>query len=114
MAETDGTTEVQDMENPEEVLDDEQAALLQFSKYIEMRRSLPWEQWTFREKINFYLDRIFLGLLIVFVIVALCEFVYKMWYVTNVKKITEFVVDSLVFVFEWLFKQDKQEELIEL
>lgn len=113
MADTDQAEGGQDLEAPEEELDDEQA-LLHFSKYCEARRALPWEQWTFREKANYYMDRIFLGVLIVFLLMLLGEFGYKMWYVMNVKKIAEFVSDSIVFLFDWLFTHERNEELAEL
>lgn len=114
MADPDETEGVQNMEAPEEDMDDEQRALLHFSKYREARQALPWEQWTFREKANYYMDRIFLGFLAIFLLVLMGEFGYKMWYVTNVNKIAEFVTDSVVFLFDWLFTQERQEELIEL
>ncbi|KAI3369340.1 hypothetical protein L3Q82_007579 [Scortum barcoo] len=66
MADTDETEQEQNVEAPEEELDDEREPLLQFGKYSEARRTLPWEQWTFREKANYYIDRIFLGILIIF------------------------------------------------
>lgn len=114
MTEADGVEEGHDLEAPEEDMDDEQTALLHFSKYGEARRALSWQQWTFQEKTSYFLDRIFLVLLITFVIVVIGEFGYKMWYVTNVNKIAEFVSDSVVLLFEWLFKQERQEELVEL
>ncbi len=114
MAETDGAEVVQDPESPEEELDSEHEALIHLSKIIEARRALPWEQWTFKEKAIYYMDRIFLGFLAIALLMLLGEFGFKMWYVTNIKKIAEFVSDSLVFLFNWLFTQEKQEELIEL
>lgn len=114
MADTDGAEGAQDLEAPEEELGDEQEVLLQFGKYSETRRTQPWQQWTFREKFNFYIDRIFLGFLLVFFIMLIGECGYKMWYVTNVKKIAEFVSDSVIFLFNWLSTQDRQEELFEL
>lgn len=113
MADTDGTEGAQDMEAPEEEMDDE-AALLHFSTYSETRHALPWQQWSTREKANYYMDRIFVGLLVVFLLVVLGEFGYKIWYVTNVKKIAEFVSDLVVFVADWLFTQERQEEQAEL
>lgn len=114
MAESDEAEGGQDLEAPEEDLTDERQALEHFGKYHEARRSLPWEQWTFKEKTNFYMDRIFLGLLVFFLIMLLGECGFKMWYVTNVKKIVEFVSDSVVFLFDFLFAQQRQEELFEL
>ncbi len=114
MADTDGAEGVQNVEAPEEEQHDEQEALIHFSKYGEARRALPWEQWTFREKANYYIDRIFLGILIIFFLMLLGEFGYKMWYVTNMKKIAEFVSESVVLLFNWLFTQERQEELVEL
>lgn len=113
MADTDAPEGGQDPEAPVEELD-EQEALLHFGKYHEARRAQPWQQWTFREKANFYVDRIFLGFLVIFLIMLLGESGYKIWYVTNVKKILEFVVESVVFLFDWLFTQERQEELFEL
>ncbi|KAL6112531.1 uncharacterized protein ACO6RY_09269 [Pungitius sinensis] len=114
MAETDGTDGVQDLEDPQEELDGDHTALLHFGKYYEAQRALPWDQWTFREKANFCVDRIFLGFLLIFVIILLGEFAYKMWYVTNVNKIAEFVSDSVAFLAERLFAQERQEELLDL
>lgn len=114
MAEAEGAEGGLDLEAPEEELDEEQDALLHFSKHSEARQALSWEQWTFREKVNYYIDRMFLGLLLIFFLVLLGEFSYKIWYVTNVKKIAEFVLDSVVFLLDWLFTQERQEELIEL
>lgn len=112
MADTDGEDSGQNLEDPQEEVDDE--ALLHFGKYVEARRALPWEQWTTREKANFYMDRIFLGFLMTCLLVFLGEFVYKMWYVTNKNKVAEFVSESAVILFNWLFTQDRQEELAEL
>lgn len=114
MADADGADGGQDLEAPEEGLDDEHQMLLHFAKYSEARRALPWEQWTFKEKANFYMDRIFLGVLVIFLLMLLGECGYKIWYVTNVKKIAEFVSDSVAFLFNWLLTQQKQEELFEL
>lgn len=114
MADTDEAEGGQDLEAPEEELDDEEEILLQFGKYCEARRALPWEQWTFREKVQFYMDRIFLGFLVIFLLILLGECGYKMWYVTNLKKIAAFVSDSAAFLFNWLSTQEKQEELFEL
>lgn len=114
MADTHRAEGSQNVEAPEEEPFDEQETLLYFSKYGESRSALPWEQWTFREKANYYIDRIFLGILIIFLLMLLGEFGYKMWYVTNVKKIVEFVSESVVFLFNWLFTQERQEELFEL
>lgn len=114
MTETEGAEGGLDLEAPEEELDDEQAALLHLSKHSDARQALSWEQRTFREKANYYIDRTFLGLLLIFFLVLLAEFCYKIWYVTNGKKIAEFVSDSVVFLLDWLFTQERQEELVEL
>lgn len=114
MADAGGTERSQDPEVPEEDLDDELQTLLHFSKHGDGRRAQPWEQWTFREKANYLMDRIFLGVLILFLIVLLCECTYKMWYVSNMKKMAQFVSDSVIFLFDWLFTQERQEELAEL
>lgn len=114
MADTDRAEGGQDPEALEEELDDEQEALLHFGKYSDVQRARPWEQWSFREKANFYMDRIFLGFLVLFLLMMMGECGYKMWYVTNVKKIATFVSESVVFLFNWLFTQDRQEELFEL
>ncbi|KAL7408109.1 hypothetical protein ABVT39_018426 [Epinephelus coioides] len=114
MADTDTPEGVQDLESPEEELDEEQTALLHFGKYVEARRALPWDQWTFREKANYYMDRIFLGVLIIFLLMLVGECAYKVWYVTNVNKIAQLVSDSVVSLYDWLFTQQKQEELLEL
>ncbi|MED6294302.1 hypothetical protein CHARACLAT_019777 [Characodon lateralis] len=114
MANTDELEDSQDPEAPEEDLDDEQQALLHLSKHGDSRRARPWEQWTFREKANFCMDRIFLGFLIIFVIILLSEFGCKMWYMSNLKKIAEFVSDCVIFLINWLFTQERQEELVEL
>lgn len=98
----------------EEEMDDEQKALLHFGKYSEARHALPWEQWTFREKANFYADRIFFTFLVIFVLVLLGECAYKMWYLTNVNKIVESVLDSVSSLSNWLSTQARQEELFEL
>lgn len=113
MADTDGAVRGQNPEAPEELGDDQQA-WRHFSAYSESRRALPWEQWTFREKANYYVDRIFLGILSIFIIMLVGEFGYKMWYVTNVSKVVEFLSDSVVFVFDLLFTQERQGELAEL
>lgn len=113
MAETDRSDDGQDLEAPEEDLD-EQQALFHFGKYCEARRALPWEQWTFKEKANFYIDRIFLAFLVIFVFVLLGESVYKVWYLTKVNKIVETVTDAVSLLFNWLSTQERQEELYEL
>lgn len=114
MADTDRAEGGQDPEAPEEELDDEQEVLLHFGKYSDAQHARPWEQWSFREKANFYMDRIFLGFLVLFLLMMIGECGYKMWYVTNVKKIAAFVSESVVFLFNWLYTQDRQEELFEL
>ncbi|KAF3690162.1 hypothetical protein EXN66_Car005834 [Channa argus] len=114
MADTDGADGGPDLEAPEEELDEEQEALLYFSKHSETQQALSWEQWTFREKANYYIDRIFLGFLLIFFFMLLGEFGFKMWHVANVKNIAEFLSDSVVFLLDWLFTQERQEELVEL
>ena len=114
MADSDEAEPGQDLEAPEEEMDDEERLLLHFNAYTESRRARPWEQWTFREKANYYIDRAFLGVLVMFMLMLLAEFGFKMWYVTNVAKVVEFVTDSLGFVFDWLFTQERQEERAEL
>lgn len=114
MADTDGAERSQDLEAPVEELDDEQDALLHFGKYSEARRVLPWEQWTLREKANFYMDRLFFAFLVIFVLVLMGEWGYKMWYVTNVNKIAASLSDLVVFLFNWLSTQERQEEMFEL
>ncbi|KAM8867045.1 uncharacterized protein ACB058_005187 isoform 1-T2 [Synchiropus picturatus] len=99
-------------EEEEDIYEDE--ALQIFSKYAEARRALPWDQWTLREKISYYLDRLFLAFLVIFFIVFFCEIVYKLWHIANVNKIG-FVKDSIIgYVFNWLFTQDRQEQLADL
>lgn len=106
--------EEQDLEAPEEEMDDENNALLHLSKYREAQFAKPWEQWTFRDKANYYMDRIFLGLLVTFLVIFIGECGYKIWYLTNVNAIVEFVSDLVVFLFDWLFTQDRQEQVAEL
>lgn len=112
MADTDEAEGNQNLEAPEDEIQDE--ALLHISKYCEARRALPWEQWTYKEKAMYFMDHIFIGILVIFILVMLGECSYKMWYVTNVKKIAVFVSDSVAFVSSWLFTQEGQEELLEL
>lgn len=111
MDDTDRTDESQDPEAPDE---DPDEALVHIGKYSEARRSLPWEQWTFKEKANFCMDRIFLGFLFIFVLMLMGECGFKIWYVTKVNKIGELLTDLVENLFEWLFTQERQEELFEL
>lgn len=113
MADMDISEGGQEIEVPEEEMD-EQKALLHFGKYSEARHALSWEQRTFKEKANFYVDRIFLSFLVIFVIVILGECVYKMWYLTNINKILESVADSVISLSDWLVTQERKEELFEL
>lgn len=113
MADTDETDGSQDPEAPEEEMDSEQV-LVFFSKHGEARRALPRNQWTFKEKANFYMDRIFLGFLVVCLILLMGECGYKIWYVSSMKKIVEFALDATVSLFDWLFTQERQEQLAEL
>lgn len=90
--------------------EDEEAILLHFQRYSEARQALPWSERTLREKVSYYLDRIFLVFLCVLVLVFLAEAVYKMWYVTNLKAIYKSVSDIVTY----LLTQEEEEELIEL
>ncbi|CAB1457621.1 unnamed protein product [Pleuronectes platessa] len=110
MADSDEAEAGQDPESPE----DEEQLLHHFNAYTESRRANPWEQWTFREKANYYIDRTFLVMLVIFLFMVVAEFGYKMWYVMNVAKSVEFVTESLVSVFESLFTQERPEERAEL
>lgn len=114
MAETDVAEGDQNEEVPDDDLDDTEKAMLHFGKYCEARRALPWDQWTTREKIVYYMDRTFIGIMIVFLIVMFFDICYKTWYVTNFKKIAEFVTDTVSYLLNWLSTQEKHEELIEL
>lgn len=105
MAEGDGAVEVETQE-----INSEEEALLHFGRYSEARAAVPWEQRTFKEKVLYHVDRIFLSLLALFVLVLLGDFLYKIWYVTNWRKILEFILETVSF----LFTQEKDEELIEL
>ena len=98
----------------EAVLDSEEAALLHLTRHGELRRALPWEQWSFREKANFYMDRIFLGFLAVFLLVLIAEVCYKMWYVTDVQKISVFLTEASSGLLGWLFAQEEDEQQFEL
>lgn len=114
MADAERSEGDQDLEAPDEELDDEQKALLHFGKYCEARRALPWEQWTFKEKANFFIDRIFVCCLVIFVLALLGECVYKMWYLTNVNKIVGSAAESIMTILNWLSTQERQEELFDL
>ncbi|CAK6967213.1 hypothetical protein LDENG_00176020 [Scomber scombrus] len=114
MADTDVAEGDQNEEVPEDDLDDAEKAMLHFGKYYEARRALPWDQWTSREKTVYYMDRAFIGLMVVFLVVVFFDICYKIWYVTNLKKIAEFVTDIVSFLLDWLSTQEKHEELMEL
>lgn len=120
MAEGDGEDEreeVEEVEAPPEDTDSQEEALLHFGRYSDMRRALPWEQKTRRERVNYYLDRCFLAFLLIFFLVLIGEFSYKMWYVTNLKKIKAFVLDFMAYVLDfvaWLLTQDEEERMAEL
>lgn len=88
----------------------EEEALLHFGSYTETRAGLPWEQRTFKEKLMHHVDRIFLAFLAIFFLVVILEVAFKIWHVTNWKKILEFTLDSL----SYLFMQENEEELLEL
>lgn len=106
MAEGDGhleETETQEINSDEE-------ALLHFSRYSEARAALPWDQRTFKEKVLYHIDRIFMSLLALFLLILFGEFLYKMWYVTSWRKIWGLILDSA----SYLFTQEKDEHLIEL
>ncbi|KAJ8399580.1 hypothetical protein AAFF_G00409910 [Aldrovandia affinis] len=107
MPEQEDVEEEREME-AQELTDDD--ALLHFSRYSEARAAIPWEQRTFREKVVYHIDRIFLAFLLLFLLVLLGETIYKIWYMTNFQKLQKFVVDTLSL----LLKQEKEEELIEL
>ncbi len=108
MAEGDGAVEQREMETQE--INSDEEALLHFSKYSEARAAVPWEQRTFKEKLLHHIDRIFLGLLVLFLLVFFGEFVYKIWYVTSWRKPLEFILETV----SYLFTQEKDEELMEL
>ncbi|CAJ1050255.1 hypothetical protein LDENG_00176020 [Xyrichtys novacula] len=114
MVETNQAEGDQDQQPSEEELDEGEKAMLLISKYAEARRALPWDQWTLREKVSYYMDRLFLLFIVLFLLVIVGECSYKIWYVTNMKKITEFVSDLVLSLFGWLFTADRQEELAEL
>ncbi|XP_077386331.1 uncharacterized protein LOC144024114 [Festucalex cinctus] len=114
MANTHGAEGGREVEAPESDVDEAEAALLHFGKYNEARRARPWEQWSSREKANYYIDRFFFGFLVVFLLVLLAECAYKMWYVTNVRKIVEFASDAVAFLIDRLLAQEGGEELAEL
>ncbi|KAL1272424.1 hypothetical protein QQF64_028286 [Cirrhinus molitorella] len=108
MAEGDGAVEEREMETQE--INSDEEALLHFGKYSEARAAMPWEQRTFKEKVLHHVDRIFLIFLALFLLVLLGDFLYKMWYVTSWRKIWEFILETV----SYLFIQEKDEELIEL
>lgn len=118
MSDGEGDEVNQEMEAPEEEEDEEvgteESAMLHIGRYVESRRALPWEQWSFREKASYYMDRFFLGFLAIFLFVLMCEVCYKAWYVTNLRKIAAFLTDSGTFLFGWLFAQEEKEERFEL
>lgn len=103
MAEDDGAAEEQEMNSDEE-------ALLHFGQYSEARAAVPWDQRTLKEKVLYHVDRIFLSLLVLFVLVMFGEFLYKICYVTSGRKILEFLRETV----SYFFTQEKDEELIEL
>ncbi|KAL7891582.1 hypothetical protein AOLI_G00010580 [Acnodon oligacanthus] len=106
MADADGAGEEREMEEAQE-FNNEEEALLYFGQYSEARAALPWEQRTLKEKVMHHLDRIFLVFLAVFLVVVFSEAAYKFWYITSLRKIMEFVLDSV----SYLFTQDKEEAL---
>ncbi|CAL8401095.1 unnamed protein product [Arctogadus glacialis] len=95
-------------------LDSDEAALLYFSRQGDSRRALPWDQWSFREKANFLMDRIFLGFLAVFLLLLFAEVCYKVWYLTDVRKIAAFLTDASGGLVDWLFAKVEDEERVEL
>lgn len=108
MAEGDGAVEQQEIEAQE--INSDEEAFLHFGQYSEARASLPWEQRTFKERVLYHIDRIFLSFMVLFLLVLFGEFLYKIWYVTNWRKTLEFILETL----SYLFTQEKDEELIEL
>lgn len=108
MAEGDGAVEQQEMETQE--INSDEEALLHFGKYSEARAAVPWEQRTFKDKVLYHVDRIFLGFLALFLLVLIGDFLYKIWYVTSGRKTLEFILE----IVSYLFTQEKDEELIEL
>lgn len=105
--------ESDEVETPED-MENEEAAMMHIGRYVESRRALPYEQWTFREKANYYMDRVFLGFLAVFLLVLFAEVCYKIWYVTNLTKIAAFLTDAGGLMFGWLFAQEEKEERFDL
>lgn len=103
MAESDGAVEEQEINSDEE-------ALFHFGQYSEARAAVPWEQRTFKEKVLHHIDRIFLIFLALFLMVHFGDFLYKIWYVTSWRKVLEFILE----IVSYLFTQEKDEELIEL
>ncbi|KAI5628474.1 hypothetical protein C0J50_2964 [Silurus asotus] len=108
MADRHEAVEEREME-AQEVMSEEEA-LLHFGRYSEARAGLPWEQRTFKEKLMHHLDRTFLVFLAIFTLFVLSEAAYKIWYVTNWRKILLIILDSV----SYLFLQENEEELLEL
>lgn len=108
MADRHEAGEEREMEAQEVISEEE--ALLHFGRYTEARAGLPWEQRTFKEKLMHHLDRIFLAFLAVFFLFVILEAAFKIWYVTNWRKILEFILDSV----SYLFMQESEEEILEL
>lgn len=108
MVEGDGPLEETEMET-EDINSDEEA-LYHFSRYSEARAALPWDQRTLKEKVLHHIDRIFMCLLALFLLILFGEFIYKMWYVTSWRKIWDLILELVSF----LFTQEKDENLIEL
>lgn len=96
-------------DEPQEI-NSEEEALLHFGRYSDARAAVPWDQRTFKEKVLYHIDRIFMGLLVLLLLVLFGEFLYKIWYVTSWRKIMEFILESI----SYLFTQEKDEQLIEL
>lgn len=109
MAGPDGDGEERVMEEAQE-FNSEEELLRYFEKYSEARSALPWEQRSFKEKVMHHLDRIFLVFLAIFVVVVLLEVAYKFWYIVSWRKIMEFVLDSV----SYLFTQVEEEASYEL
>lgn len=108
MAEGAGPLEEREMETEE--INSEEEALLHFSRYTDARAALPWDQRSFKEKVLHHIDRIFMSLLALFLLVLFGEFLYKIWYVTSWRKIWELILECV----SYLFTQDQDEHLIEL
>lgn len=109
MPDQDERQEEREQEVQEELAGEEEDVLLRFSRYSEARATLPWSQRTFKEKLAHHADRIFLFFLALFLLVFAGEAAYKMWYVTNWKKVYKFVLDLVSYLIS-----EEEKELNEL